>query len=91
MDAARQEILASKQRIEAVLGTPVRTFAYPNGEAGDFAPAHEVLLAEMGFEAACTTLHGVNNSATNRYALRRLDARDEPPSRLAARLRGLRS
>lgn len=89
LEDAQREIADSKARIEAVLGRPVRHFAYPNGEAEDFGSHHEALVAQSGFDAACSTIYGLNDQDTDRYALRRIDARDESLARFAARLAGL--
>ncbi len=49
---ARQEILASKQAVEALTGQPCRSFAYPYGKFDD---RHVAMVAEAGFTSAVTT------------------------------------
>ena len=52
LENARQEIIASKQRIETELGQEVVTFCYPNGEIGDLNRAIEEILEKDGFKCA---------------------------------------
>jgi peptidoglycan/xylan/chitin deacetylase (PgdA/CDA1 family) len=69
---ARHEIEAGKQRLEALIGAPLRSFAYPNGRPGeDFADEHVQLARELGFECAVTTAWGVSDPTTDRHRLRR--------------------
>ncbi len=57
--AARAEIEGGKQALEAIIGKPVRLFAYPNGKAGkDFDTRHARMAREAGFSAAFTTRPG---------------------------------
>lgn len=46
------EVEGSRQQLEAALGAPVTTFAYPYGEVDEAAVQ---AVAEAGFEGACTT------------------------------------
>jgi peptidoglycan/xylan/chitin deacetylase (PgdA/CDA1 family) len=70
-EEARRQIRESKRRIEAEIGVPVRSFAYPNGGASDFDEATERIVVEEGFSLAVTTLAGANDERTNAYRLRR--------------------
>ena len=58
--ALAREIGLGRQRIEAALGRPVTTFAYPYG---DHDAASERAVAEAGFEAAVTTAPGAADDA----------------------------
>ncbi|MDN5849591.1 MAG: polysaccharide deacetylase family protein [Nitrococcus sp.] len=85
--AARAEIEQSKHALEAILGEPVRLFAYPNGKAGqDFGPEHAAMVAELGFEAAVTTDCGTADAGTNPYHLPRFTPWDRQPWWYVARL-----
>ncbi len=88
-DEAWHEIIESKWRIEEMLGQKVRHFAYPNGELGDFTEEHEKLVAKAGFDSACSAILGLNDYQSNRYALHRVYASEEPLSNFASRLVGL--
>jgi peptidoglycan/xylan/chitin deacetylase (PgdA/CDA1 family) len=71
-DRARQELSAGKQRLEAIIGRPVRTFAYPNGRPErDYAARHAVMIREAGFDLAVTTASGVANPESDVFQLPR--------------------
>ncbi len=86
---ARYEIFESKKRLEEILSHKIKHFAYPNGELGDFTVEHEKLVAQAGFESASSTILGLNDSRTNRYALRRMYAAEESLAYFASRLVGM--
>jgi len=66
---AREETISSKKRLEDTFGVLVRHFSYPFGRVTE---AIRDLVAEAGYETACTVEFGVNNSATPRLELRRI-------------------
>ena len=73
------ELSSGKEALEARVGRPVETFAYPNGKRDDY---DEEVMSEVracGFELACTALFGSNTPAVDPYELRsqplRYDAR----------------
>ncbi len=70
---AQREIVEARRILTERLGVPVTHFAYPNGEAGDFSPRIERLVADAGFRSACTTVHGMNQRSDNRFALKRIN------------------
>ncbi|MEE8583666.1 MAG: polysaccharide deacetylase family protein, partial [Acidobacteriota bacterium] len=72
-EEAEREIVQSFRAIEKQLSRPCRYFAYPNGMARDFAPAHQQLLAETGLLGAFTQLPGFNGIGTNPFALHRIN------------------
>lgn len=87
LDAAKSEILAGKNELEALLQKPVRYFAYPNGRPmQDFLPEHRDCLEGLGFEAALTTQKGVAVSETDRYMIPRFTPWDRNPLKFAARM-----
>lgn len=61
------EIGGSRDAIEAQLQVPVRHFAYPNGQPGDFDERTIGIVRKLGFASAVTTLAGVNDAATSRF------------------------
>ena len=69
---AREEIIASKKKLEDLFGVAVRHFCYPYG---DWNTAVRDVVAEAGYETACTTEPGVNTAATPRFELKRIMAR----------------
>jgi peptidoglycan/xylan/chitin deacetylase (PgdA/CDA1 family) len=64
---AREEVVASKRCIEAMLGAPVSAFAYPNGLAQDYRREDVAMLRREGFAAGFTLVDG----PTGRRAARR--------------------
>lgn len=67
-----EEVRSSKLRLEDSFGVPVRHFCYPYG---DFDERIAELVAEAGYETACTLMGGVNLDSTPAFALRRLEGR----------------
>ena len=74
---AAREIVESRERLEEVLGIPVRHFAYPNGRPDDVSPAVRRLVKWAGFRSAYTTIEGYNRPGDDRWSLQRLDANQE--------------
>ena len=72
LEKAREEIAASKKKLEDRFGRPVRHFCYPYG---DWNPAVRDLVIAAGYETACTTELGVNTQATPPFELKRIQAR----------------
>ncbi|RJG07042.1 polysaccharide deacetylase [Noviherbaspirillum cavernae] len=86
-EAAREEIAAGKEQLEAITGRPVRLFAYPNGKAGmDFDTRHVAMAREAGFDAAFTTAIGAATKGHDRYQIPRSRPWDATPFRFGARL-----
>jgi peptidoglycan/xylan/chitin deacetylase (PgdA/CDA1 family) len=72
LQQAREEIAASKKKLEDRFGRPVRHFCYPYG---DWNPAVRDLVMAAGYETACTIEFGVNTRATPPFELKRILAR----------------
>jgi peptidoglycan/xylan/chitin deacetylase (PgdA/CDA1 family) len=85
--AARTEINASKERLQEITGTPVRSFAYPNGKPGqDYHHEHVALAREAGFELAVSTTWGAATAAADPLQIPRIAPWDQSALRYAARL-----
>ena len=69
---AREEISASKKKLEDFFGVPVRHFCYPYGACNQ---AICDLARAAGYATACTTESGVNPAGTNPWQLQRVTAR----------------
>jgi peptidoglycan/xylan/chitin deacetylase (PgdA/CDA1 family) len=69
---AREEITASKKKLEDLFGVAVNHFCYPYG---DWDGRMRDLVLEAGYRTACTTKFGVNTSETPLGALLRITAR----------------
>lgn len=68
---ALAEMEASKRALETLLKAPVRLFAYPFGEAGDFAETHVAMLGRLGYTMAFTTISGLNRAGDPALTVRR--------------------
>jgi peptidoglycan/xylan/chitin deacetylase (PgdA/CDA1 family) len=68
----RQELQSSVEDVAKHCARPSRTFAYPNGRAVDFDERSEKILSSLGCTAAVSTIEGLNDESTPRYALRRI-------------------
>jgi peptidoglycan/xylan/chitin deacetylase (PgdA/CDA1 family) len=87
----RDELRGSMADLNALLGHPVSSFAYPFGDrvsVGDQAPR---LVREAGFALACSTTHGPVRRRSDRYALPRLNVRDWEAPELADQIERLSS
>jgi len=70
--AARREIGDSRKRIEELVGAPCSAFAYPYG---DWDAGVRELVAEAGYEAACTTRRAAARRTDDPLALPRINIR----------------
>jgi len=66
---AREEIFSSRRFLEDRFGIQIRHFCYPYGSWTD---AVRDLVAEAGYQTACTMQFGVNTAASPRLELRRI-------------------
>ncbi len=69
---AKEEITASKKKLEDLFGRPVEHFCYPYG---DWNPPVRDLVQEAGYKTACTTERGMNEPNQNPFALKRFTVR----------------
>ena len=85
--AAAKEIGSGKETLEAMIGAPVRLFAYPNGGPGrDYLAAHVALVKQMGFDAAVSTSWGCASPRSDLFQLPRFTPWDRTPGRFALRM-----
>ncbi|MCB1928584.1 MAG: polysaccharide deacetylase family protein [Rhodocyclaceae bacterium] len=86
-ERAREEILAGRKRLEALIAAPVRVFAYPNGRPGkDYRAEHAALVSQCGFEAAVSTVPTTATTASSAFELPRFTPWDRTPGRFGLRL-----
>ena len=86
-DAARREIADGRDALQAITGSPVSLFAYPNGKPGvDYGAEQIGIVRELGFDAAVSTGWGVACTATDRYQLPRFTPWDRTPARIVLRV-----
>jgi peptidoglycan/xylan/chitin deacetylase (PgdA/CDA1 family) len=86
-DAARFEIEQCKHDLEAITGSRVRYFAYPNGKPGlDFDGRHAAMAKAAGYEAAFSTAAGAASGRDDLFQLPRSSPWDATPMLYAVRL-----
>ena len=69
---AQAEIADGRDDLAALLGTPPRLFAYPNGKPGtDYDATHVELVKRTGFDAAVSTSGGAARAGDDPYQLPR--------------------
>jgi peptidoglycan/xylan/chitin deacetylase (PgdA/CDA1 family) len=66
-----QEVTASKEELSSRLGTPVLSFAYPNGKTADYNEEVKSVLRECGYSCAVTCRSGFNHAFSDVFELRR--------------------
>lgn len=83
------EIETSVRLIRERTGVAVSTFAYPNGEAGDYDPRAIDVLRQLGLKAAVTCRLGFARAGDRRHELPRVHARESFLPVFATRVAGL--
>jgi peptidoglycan/xylan/chitin deacetylase (PgdA/CDA1 family) len=84
---AHAEIADGKLALEAMIGEPVRLFAYPNGKPGaDYRAEHVAMTRELGFEGAVSTSWGASGNQADLFQLPRFSPWDRTPLRFALRM-----
>lgn len=68
-DQAREEISASRKRLEDLFSVPVRHFCYPYGS---YDVAIQELVQEAGYLTASTVKHGFNAAGSDVFQLQRI-------------------
>ena len=82
--AARSEMASGRDALEAIIGSKVGLFAYPNGKPGkDYLPEHVGMVRALGFDGAVTTAWGAGDDL---FQLPRFTPWDRSPLRFALRL-----
>ncbi|MDL1864155.1 polysaccharide deacetylase family protein [Betaproteobacteria bacterium PRO5] len=85
--AARTEIAEGKAKLEAIIDTPLRLFAYPNGKPGkDYLSAHVRMIKDAGFEAAVSTAWGAARQDSDMFQLPRFTPWDKSEWRYVLRM-----
>lgn len=85
--AARAEIATNKRRLEAIVGAPLRLFAYPNGKPDkDYLARHVAMVREAGYQAAVSTAPGAARQGGDLLQLPRFTPWDRTPLRFRLRL-----
>jgi peptidoglycan/xylan/chitin deacetylase (PgdA/CDA1 family) len=86
---ACREIADGKERLEEILGAPLRLFAYPNGKPGrDYTSEHVAMVRRLGFRAAVSTAWGVATPECDPYQLPRFSPWDRNLAKFGLRVGG---
>jgi peptidoglycan/xylan/chitin deacetylase (PgdA/CDA1 family) len=82
----RAEIAESRSQLEAIVGRPVRSFAYPYGRRCDYGAETVDLVRELAFDGACANFAGLVGRRTDRFELPRLQVQNWDGETFARRL-----
>jgi peptidoglycan/xylan/chitin deacetylase (PgdA/CDA1 family) len=86
-DEALHEMREGKRQLEAIVGAPVRLFAYPNGKPHeDYTGTHVRMAREAGFDAALSTAWGAASAGCDLYQIPRFTPWDRSAWRYGLRL-----
>ena len=84
---SEHEIVASRDRLSAIIGGPVRSFAYPNGKPGvDYRREHVEAVRRAGFTVAVSTVWGAAGVKDDPWQLPRVGFSDTSRWRFPLRL-----
>lgn len=84
---ARDEIRLGKEKLETLLGAPVRVFAYPNGRPDkDYRTEHVAMTRDCGFDVAVSTRPAAAAPGCDLHELPRFTPWDRTPARFGLRL-----
>lgn len=84
---ARREIADGRDALEALIGSRVRLFAFPNGKPGqDYLPEHVAMVRELGFDGAVSTAPGAAGRGSDPYQLPRFTPWDQGALRFNLRM-----
>jgi peptidoglycan/xylan/chitin deacetylase (PgdA/CDA1 family) len=73
LEAARDELVGSRRRLEDEIGAPVTMFSYPNGGAERYlTPALKGAVRDAGYTAATTSRNAFAGAGSDLYALERV-------------------
>jgi peptidoglycan/xylan/chitin deacetylase (PgdA/CDA1 family) len=85
--AARDEIVANRLALGAILGEPPDTFAYPNGKPRkDYTATHARFAREAGYVAAVSTAVGVCDRSADVFQIPRFVINEVTYSTILLRL-----
>jgi len=85
--AASREIGQTREELSGLIGSPVTSFAYPNGHPfADYSSRHVELVKQAGYTSAVTTQWGVATAATSPFQIPRFTPWGNNPLSIAWQL-----
>jgi peptidoglycan/xylan/chitin deacetylase (PgdA/CDA1 family) len=72
----RAEIQGGKTRLEAIVGRPVTSFAYPYGGRPEYTAETVAIVRDTGYGVACSTVEDVVWRGSDRFQLPRISVQD---------------
>lgn len=86
-ERAKHEIGAVREVLAGHVGTPIKSFAYPNGRPfADFSSLHVDMVKRAGYTSAVTTQWGVGGAGTSVFQIPRFTPWGKDPLRIALQL-----
>ncbi len=86
-EVAESQIRASREQLEAMIGAPVKSFAYPNGKPHrDYLARHVGMARAAGFDLALATAWGAATAESDPFQIPRVAAWDSDALRYGLRL-----
>ncbi|MBB1125374.1 polysaccharide deacetylase family protein [Thiospirillum jenense] len=83
----RDDITRGRARLESLLNSQIKLFAYPNGKPNtDYTADHIQLIQDLGFIGAVSTAWGCAHSTTDHYQLPRFTPWAKQPERFIQQL-----
>ena len=87
LEQARTEIAANKSHLEAIIGSSIETFAFPNGRPHqDYDARHVAVVRDCGYRQALTTAAGTATAGTSAWQLPRFTPWDRSQAKYLARM-----
>lgn len=84
---AEAEIAEGRDALEAMLGEPVRHFAYPNGKpVQDYDAVSVAIVKRLGFDSAVSTAWGAASASTDPHQVPRFSPWDRSRGKFGLRL-----
>ena len=71
-ERAWDEIMGSRQDIEAKIEAEIRSFAYPYGRRSQITADNRQLVKQAGFKNCCSCYGGINSAMTDVYSMLRI-------------------
>ena len=85
--SAIEEIRLNKEILEDITQTPLRSFAYPNGQPGkDYTLNHTKIVADLGYSCAVSTSYGAASRHCDRFQIPRFTPWDNSQAKYTLRM-----